>query len=185
MPAQIPEPAVWQALSPFHPSHWRPATAGPILAALRRAAGLSQADMAQRVGCSRHAIGKWRTIPAPSTAPEAFPRKSWLSWRRPVSTWSLRPHPCARVMVPYRRRGAADAGLFDLRAKTRKGHPCRAKPEPGRRRCRFHGGRSTGPKTAEGRTRIAEAQRARWAAFRACRNSEGTTAGAAGQSLPS
>jgi hypothetical protein len=30
-----------------------------------------------------------------------------------------------------------------------------------------------GAKDRRGRTRIAEAQRARWAAFRACRNSEG------------
>lgn len=29
-------------------------------------------------------------------------------------------------------------------------------------RCKLHGGKSTGPKTAEGRARIAEAQRARW-----------------------
>lgn len=29
-------------------------------------------------------------------------------------------------------------------------------------RCRLHGGRSTGPKTAEGRARISEAQKARW-----------------------
>jgi ABC transporter substrate binding protein len=34
------------------------------------------------------------------------------------------------------------------------------------RRCRFHGGLSTGPKTAEGKARIAEAQRRRWAAVR-------------------
>jgi DNA-binding XRE family transcriptional regulator len=48
-------------------------------------------------------------------------------------------------------------------ARTRKGTPCRAKSEPGRRRCKFHGGMSTGPRTAEGRARIAEAQRRRWA----------------------
>lgn len=29
-------------------------------------------------------------------------------------------------------------------------------------RCKLHGGKSTGPKTAEGRARIAAAQRARW-----------------------
>lgn len=29
-------------------------------------------------------------------------------------------------------------------------------------RCRLHGGKSSGPKTAEGRARIAAAQRARW-----------------------
>ena len=47
-------------------------------------------------------------------------------------------------------------------AKTRAGHPCKMKSEPGRRRCKFHGGKSTGPRTAEGRARIAEAQRKRW-----------------------
>lgn len=46
---------------------------------------------------------------------------------------------------------------------TRKGTPCRNMSEPGRTRCKFHGGRSTGPKTAEGRERIAAAQRRRWA----------------------
>ncbi|MEM8617790.1 MAG: HGGxSTG domain-containing protein [Pseudomonadota bacterium] len=52
-------------------------------------------------------------------------------------------------------------------AKTRKGHPCRMKSEPGKRRCKFHGGLSTGPRTKEGKQRIAEAQRKRWAAHRA------------------
>jgi DNA-binding XRE family transcriptional regulator len=52
-------------------------------------------------------------------------------------------------------------------AMTRKGQPCRMKSEAGRRRCKFHGGLSTGPKTAEGRARIAEAQRRRWARHRA------------------
>jgi hypothetical protein len=32
--------------------------------------------------------------------------------------------------------------------------------------CRFHGGLSTGPRTAEGKARIAEAQRRRWAMVR-------------------
>ena len=55
-------------------------------------------------------------------------------------------------------------------AKTRKGMPCRAKPLPGRTRCKFHGGASTGPRTAEGRARIAEAQRIRWVQWRAARD---------------
>lgn len=33
--------------------------------------------------------------------------------------------------------------------------PCQAKSEPGKRRCRFHGGRSTGPRTPEGKARCA------------------------------
>jgi hypothetical protein len=51
-------------------------------------------------------------------------------------------------------------------AKTRAGGSCQVRAEPGRARCRFHGGKSTGPKTDEGRTRIAEAQRRRWRAYR-------------------
>ena len=46
-------------------------------------------------------------------------------------------------------------------AKTRKGGECRNKSEAGRRRCKFHGGRSTGARPPEGKTRIAEAQRRR------------------------
>jgi hypothetical protein len=51
-------------------------------------------------------------------------------------------------------------------ARNRQGKPCRVRVEPGKRRCRLHGGLSTGPKTVEGRQRIAEAQRRRWKAFR-------------------
>jgi hypothetical protein len=43
------------------------------------------------------------------------------------------------------------------------GKPCPARPVAGKKRCRFHGGMSTGPRTTEGRQRIAEAQRKRWA----------------------
>lgn len=50
--------------------------------------------------------------------------------------------------------------------KTRKGTPCQMKPFPGRRRCRLHGGLSTGPKTAEGREAIGRAPKARWEAVR-------------------
>ena len=51
-------------------------------------------------------------------------------------------------------------------AKTRSGAPCKMRCEAGKRRCRLHGGASTGPKTAEGRSRIAAAQKRRWAAYR-------------------
>lgn len=49
---------------------------------------------------------------------------------------------------------------------TRKGTACRNKSEPGRKRCKFHGGRSTGPRTAEGRQRVVDAQLKRWAEWR-------------------
>ena len=42
-------------------------------------------------------------------------------------------------------------------AKTRSGTPCAKYAITGKRRCRLHGGLSSGPKTAEGRARIAQA----------------------------
>ena len=70
----------------------------------------------------------------------------------PLPSWYPRPPRPKRVICG---------------AKTRKGTPCRAKSELGRRRCKFHGGMSTGPKTPEGKARIAEAQRRRWQVYRA------------------
>ncbi|WP_425285339.1 HGGxSTG domain-containing protein [Devosia psychrophila] len=57
--------------------------------------------------------------------------------------------------APYADRKTCDA-------RTRRGAPCCNKVVPGMRRCRFHGGLSTGPTSNAGRQRIAEAQRARW-----------------------
>jgi hypothetical protein len=60
-------------------------------------------------------------------------------------------------------------------AKTRRGTPCQMRPLlPWSLRCRLHGGLSTGPKTAEGRQRIAETQRRRWAEWRAERSKRET-----------
>jgi hypothetical protein len=39
--------------------------------------------------------------------------------------------------------------------------PCRMKKVPGKKRCRLHGGLSTGPTTSKGRARIAESNRRR------------------------
>lgn len=44
-------------------------------------------------------------------------------------------------------------------ARTRENQPCRAPAVRGKERCRMHGGRSTGPRTPEGRER---STRARW-----------------------
>ena len=42
-------------------------------------------------------------------------------------------------------------------AKTRSGTLCAKSPPRGEKRCRLHGGLSTGPKTPEGKARIAAA----------------------------
>lgn len=57
-------------------------------------------------------------------------------------------------------------------ARTRAGHPCRRKGTGRGGRCASHGGRSTGPRTPEGKARIAEAQHNRWAIWRASKNAE-------------
>lgn len=63
-------------------------------------------------------------------------------------------------------------------AKTRKGTPCQAPAAwdeyrcgIANGRCRMHGGWSTGPRTEEGIRHISEAQKQRWAKWRAERAS--------------
>ena len=48
--------------------------------------------------------------------------------------------------------------LTKCRAKTRAGSLCQRAGSPKNGRCHLHGGKSTGPRTDEGRTRIAAAQ---------------------------
>jgi hypothetical protein len=70
----------------------------------------------------------------------------------------------ANFRSPINARGGVLAGgPQKCGAVTRKGTLCRARGLPGKKRCKFHGGFSTGPKTVEGRERIAAAQRQRWA----------------------
>jgi hypothetical protein len=51
-------------------------------------------------------------------------------------------------------------------AMTRAGYPCRRRGFGRGGRCPNHGGLSTGPKTQDGKLRIAEAQRKRWQRWR-------------------
>ena len=175
---------------------------GAELAAARRRAGLSQTALGARVGVGRHAVSYWECKPRVD-ADQYAPRLMLTELRalgvlrdegdqyartrggvlRHSTEW-VRQYE-ARVLAEAQARWAARAEAQRARrrvrcgALTRKGTPCRALSEPGRRRCRFHGGRSTGPRTAEGKARIAEAQRRRWARWRAERE-----AGEAGAPTP-
>jgi hypothetical protein len=53
--------------------------------------------------------------------------------------------------------------LCGARTRSRNGAPCQCKVVPGRTRCRFHGGLSTGPRTPEGKARCAEGVRRHFA----------------------
>lgn len=75
---------------------------------------------------------------------------------------ALRVHGmCARYVATLRAARIALATRGDYfpgdgwrcGARTRAGGECQAPPVIGRRRCRMHGGASTGPRTVEGRAR--------------------------------
>lgn len=62
----------------------------------------------------------------------------------------------AAKLAALEARQAARAATLRVQCgakRHRDGQPCQAKSEPGKRRCRFHGGRSTGPRTPEGKAR--------------------------------
>jgi hypothetical protein len=83
-----------------------------------------------------------------------------------------------------KRRGNPDLGLAArCGARTRGGCPCRAPAIRGKLRCRMHGGRSTGPGTAEGmaRLRAARTVHGAYSAATRARNRYGLTALRRGQ----
>ena len=81
--------------------------------------------------------------PASPTAPSATP----------PNTQPPAPPP------PTKRRGNPTLALIPrCGARTRAGCPCRAPAIHGKLRCRMHGGRSTGPRTADGLARLRAAR---------------------------
>ncbi|WP_340107794.1 helix-turn-helix transcriptional regulator [Pikeienuella sp. HZG-20] len=159
---------------------------GAELAALRKAARLSQSALAQRAGIGRHSVSYWECkaqIDPRAWAVERMGEVLTLPDIRPVkharATWAEtiaaeEARAFAAIEARFRARLADERALRRVRcgARTRKGTPCSAKSIPGKRRCKFHGGLSTGARTSEGRQRIAEAQRRRWARRRAERTYE-------------
>ena len=96
--------------------------------------------------------------------PQLCPAKAHLTRSRRPVCYACVDGWCARLgALGLDGDGAALAKVLRPRcgAKTRAGTPCQARVVPGKRRCRMHGGLSTGPKTEEGRERIREAQRQR------------------------
>ena len=157
---------------------------GNELAILRRHAGLSQSALAKRVGVSRQTISYWENKPAldgrtmtlaaiarvvdPPDCLRILNSRPGLGFVRlqlsgPITLAHLRAFHAAATM-----RSAVHAQMHrqECGALTRRGMACKLKSEPGKARCRLHGGLSTGPKTEEGKARIANAQRKRWAKFR-------------------
>jgi DNA-binding XRE family transcriptional regulator len=143
--------------------HFRTATE---LKAWRAAAGWSQRDLARAAGVHVNTV------------------KYHEGLSGIIGGWAVErirtAFDLAKVLPPKTSRAglflqgdnaATDHGERLCGAKTRKGGSCRQKALPGRNRCKFHGGMSTGPKTLKGRQSIAERQRSRWRAYRETRTS--------------
>jgi hypothetical protein len=89
--------------------------------------------------------------------------------------WMMRR---AGLRIPYWRVFKRE--LPRCGARCRDGHPCQARAAwdvdhcaPRNGRCRLHGGLSTGPRTPEGKRRVAEAARQRARRQRAAKDSPG------------
>lgn len=144
---------------------------GDELKALRLAASLSRPALARLAGLHPDSVKYWEAKPyvcprghAPRLILTALNRTDLLHVARPAR--QARKRGNFRSLL--RARDGVLSGQGNLSApkrcgaKTRKGTPCRAKPLPGKRRCKFHGGMSTGPKTPEGKAQISKSQRKRW-----------------------
>lgn len=147
---------------------------GTDLQAARLAEGVGVRELARRAGITHKAVQYWEAKPALDLKGHAVKAMAdALGVELPAGEF-LHTNARARggvlssfaVFGPFP-EPAAKPKRVRCGARTRKGTPCRAKSEPGKRRCRFHGGKSTGPTTPEGKARIAEAQLKRWARWRA------------------
>ncbi len=129
------------------------------LRATRKSAGWSQRQLAEKASVHVQTVKYWE---AKSGSIKGWAvNRFWDAFTaenvKPVCDWDLPLHPSP----PFFPRRRPKCG-----ARNRKGEPCEARALPGKQRCKFHGGLSTGPKTDAGRNRIAEAQRKRWERWR-------------------
>lgn len=148
---------------------------GKELKQARLQARLSQRELARRAGLHHATVQYWET--KPQVDPHSWGvqrilnalewrifRHQYAGARHGVLAHQAEMALVEKLMSEQKRRyqHRLNTRRVVCGAKTRNGLPCRAKSEPGRSRCRHHGGLSTGPKTREGRKRISEAQKSRW-----------------------
>jgi transcriptional regulator with XRE-family HTH domain len=178
-----------------------PEATGAALKALRLRSGLTQSALAGKAGLHVNTVKRLEGMgPLPWTSAASIRRVSEalgasilpsIGYRIPRSIddrESLRRHlerynfeSGSRAHAPVRYGVLVTKASFASQpvakpkcgARTRRGAPCQRKALPNGR-CKFHGGLSTGPKTPEGRARVAEAQRKRWAAWREQQRDVGT-----------
>src|SRR5271166_1563680 len=85
------------------------------------------------------------------SAPRTFARSAPVPHPPQAATAAPPAHPTADPPPTKKPRGNPTLHLVPrCGARTRAGCPCRAPAVRGKRRCRMHGGRSTGPRTPKG-----------------------------------
>lgn len=132
------------------------------LKTMRAAAGWTQKDLAAKIGRSVRTVKHWESQPGQLDGVSVS--KMEAAFRAEYITEGMAPLLAAereRRLQWLKKRLQKPIRHSTCDARNRKGTACRNKPIPGKRRCRFHGGLSTGPKTAEGKARIAAATRQR------------------------
>ncbi len=134
-------------------SIWHGFNSSADLRTIRRQAGLTQAQLGAAAGFSRQCVSHHENMRGTviGVAARRF-REALERMGMKVPGWGEPP-----IGDPWRTTAKTHCD-----AKTRNGTRCKCPAMPSGR-CRFHGGLSTGPKTKEGRERIAAAQRARHA----------------------
>jgi len=156
---------------------------GRELKTARLRAGISQQQLADRIGLHRLTVGYWETKKGrfsathgtPLTIAQSLGMNCISGSIRAGAAWGLTDDDRMRLESDLLRQKCKSSQHQSNRrvicaAQTRKGTLCKALSEPGKRRCKLHGGLSTGPKTSEGRARIAKAQRQRWAKLKSSKS---------------
>ena len=139
------------------------------LKAKRHALGWTQKRLAQEAGTHVAAVKYWEARTGTRTG-WAISRFAEVLGVKPRPALAHRFVPSPNLFAPMPQPAPRKPKRRPLcGARTRRGEPCRAKALPGKRRCKFHGGHSTGPKTEAGKQAIRIAQRNRWAAYRAAK----------------
>ena len=158
---------------------WQAMT-GAEFRAYRMAMGLSQKALAHRAMISCSAVKYWerktgidikcRAVKRiahalgigvqPANFPQYARTRGWgvTEWGQTSGNLDVEVE---LKMVAWRERAALRAARLRVvcGAKTRKDTPCRNMSKPGRKRCNFHGGKSTGPRTCEGKASFRGAAR--------------------------
>ena len=138
---------------------------GPQLQALRQKRGVTQVEVAEFIGCNPHTISYWERKPGTISTRHGVPKR--MVQALGIEVRSLSSPTWAKSAMPPTVAGSSyDSPQSTCDAQMEHGLLCQKSPEPGRSRCKQHGGLSTGPRTIAGKLAVAAAQRARWATYR-------------------